>query len=326
MRQTPHRIFLLLLTALVAVANGVWLLPPLERRIERGETRRTRRGMERIDEARDARVLVFGNSRMNKAIDPAPLEEALRRRTGEPWPVAEFSFGGATPASNRVILERLLQLTPPRPDAVAIVGLTELDLCASFPGTQNALRYLYGPEELPWVVRNGGARSGVELLSYHLFPLYRFRLQIKDAARGLPEGLEGGAGAPGFGIDASSVDPSQSKGLKRYRDEWLAPFEIRPLEIRALEEMLDVADRSGIGVLLVRLPAGRPLRTLSRERVDPLLVPVIERLLAERPFVRFLDWSGDEAAGRYTYYDCAHLADESVGAFCGALAEEITRE
>lgn len=318
-RPSPHRTFLATL-ALAAVAANVACLPPAaQRRLDRGEAKRTRRGIAVLPTLRDARGLVLGNSRVLHAIDEEVLTRTLEERLGPGHRARSLSFGGATPASYAYYLDRILEEGLATDLSWVVVGVTPIDLNVDFHGHQNALRYLYGPRQIGFLLGAGEWPLACELLSYQTFPLYRYRQQVKEAARRAPDALDGQVEPR---TDAERAAAS-AWTLAHYERRFLQRYEVHPLERAALRRVLDRCEQANLDVAILVMPETPDLRALQAERVGTAFDDTLEDLAAGRPGVTVLRWDDPAIADRFSYYDSAHIAPEARESFSTMLGETL---
>lgn len=324
MRARAPRCFLASFLAVLAAVNAPWAHPAVESRIRRGEARRLHRGMAHLPHLASTGVLVFGSSQTHAAVSPDLLSGLLAGRAGEVCPVASFAFGGATPASDDAYLERILEGDLAPRLRLLVLEASVVRVSAHFPGTQNALRFLYGARRLPWLARAGDPDRLAELLSYEMFPLYRYRLQIRESMRGAEDILNRSPlDAPPPETPGEDLSHAGWRNLEPYRDQWLRPFALSRVEMHAIRSFLARAQGAGIPVALVRLPVAQPLADLTRERAEPLYSGAIAALVRDFPVAHDVRLDSGPAAEGVQFRDCQHMAQRSVGPFQERLADAL---
>ena len=94
-------------------------------------------------------------------------------------------------------------------------------------------------------------------------------------------------------------------------EKWLSGYRLDPVQLRALERMIDVSQRIGAVAVIVRLPVSRGLLALGdRMRAWQAMDPELQRLQRDRS-VRVLDLLKMAWTTPLEFSDCSHVAKPS---------------
>lgn len=282
--------------------------------------------------ARSADVIIVGDSRVWYGIDQKSLAKRLRiphRKAASPR-ITRVAVFGLSVASDRWLWRRITCGGHVPRAKVAIIGLWEVALRNEIPTTDEALRYLYGAADLPWLLRHGRLDEAARVLTYRIFPLYARRSSLRTLVARTPS-------SPSF------REPRRDQTLKRYRD-YYRDYRIDPFQVGCLDEILADMRARGIHAILVSPPIERSLlrlaasdprnprwRGLPGEAApgSPLsLFKRTARRSAARAGALYLDYLRPEQSARFAYRggDLAHLAPHSAAAFTEEIAARINAE
>jgi hypothetical protein len=325
-----------LITTLVAVVIGQAGRLPVPRTYWHSTERVYRTARERSrTEARQADVLLLGDSRIEFGLQPQVMAEYLRlpgMKGRRPEVVNLGVFGGIPPAALWLWWQATRSRTGAEPKLL-VLGAADLDMTARSPGRDYALRYLYDASDAVWLARSGQYDDAAALLTFRTFPLYARRITFENWVTGHKQALF-----------AARREGPGGWWLPMYYD-WYRDYRINPFQKRCLEQLIDEATRRGTRVVLVappvevgllRLSAGGPpppgMETragarlwLDRKRAP---LPVFEAAMADivsRTHTPYFDYLTPQESVRFTYDASSHLSPQSATEFSRELAERINQ-
>jgi hypothetical protein len=334
---SPLWYWLAVLATLAAVNALVLVYEPYFLRVATYDHQHTSARM--VDYQQGARpdVVFMGTSRALSGFNPAVAEAEIERLTGRRVNTRNMALTGGVVEIQYLILKNIIR--DDKKPAVIVYGLGELDIT---PQQRSPLEYLpytnrlLRPDDY-WRFSGETLDSKIDFWVDRAFPLYRDRQLIVNslniafnpadpAHKFYAPGPDHRDPAPDGFIPGSGNTRAPAAQLEQNRAEYtpiLSNYQLDYQRLQLFHELITLAERRGIAVVLVNMPVDAPFRRLweSEERMDQYQAAV--EVLANDHRVPLLDlYRGTDGFPADGFWDWHHLNETGAEAVTRLVSEQ----